>query len=184
MLRILPTGIQSCSDSQDPERCAFIPSVGCTILYPGALSLYAGSIARSRHLVTFPPFFCTTTHPANNQDQSLLSFCVGVLIGKRSCESKSPLVNLVSSSLVIQRSLCLGLRFVTQQWMTAFEQGVDALMHTVGNTMHTAQRPQGAMHPINWITSNGILPTWCKSTFPPTYRAYVCFTYCFTKSLS
>ena len=137
MLRILPTGTQSCSDSQDPERCAFIPSVGCTILYPGALSLYAGSIARSRHLVTFPPFFCTTTHPANNQDQSLLSFCVGVLIGKRSCESKSPLVNLVSSSLVIQRSLCLGLRFVTQQWMTAFEQGVDALMHTVGTTTRT-----------------------------------------------
>ena len=30
-------------------------------------------------------------------------------------------------------------------------------MHTVGNTMHTAQRLQGAMHPINWITSNGIL---------------------------
>ena len=45
MLRILPTGIQSCSDSHDPERCAFIPSVGYTTLYPGALSLYAGSIA-------------------------------------------------------------------------------------------------------------------------------------------
>ena len=137
MLRILPTGIQSCSDSHDPERCAFIPSVGYTTLYPGALSLYAGSIARSRHRVTFPPFFCTTTHPANNQDQSLLSFCVGVLIGKRSCESKSPLVNLFSCSMVIQRSLCLvGLRFVTQQWMTAFEQGVDALPHTVGTTTH------------------------------------------------
>ena len=135
MLRILPTGIQSCSDSHDPVRCAFIP-VGSTILYPGALSFYAGSIARSRHLVTFPPFFCTTTHPANNQDQSLLSFCVGVLIGKRSCESKSPLVNLFSCSLVIQRSLCLGLRVVTQQWMTAFKQGLDALLHTVGTTTH------------------------------------------------